>query len=72
MPYRSAALRITETRDLIGSCAVKAVISTMMAAHDKDVKFTFGLLPLVPLAAHGDMLMLRWVVGPVTGSFLTH
>ena len=72
VPYRCAALRIPEKQDLSRSCAVKAVISIMRAAHGQLSKSTFGLLPPVPLAAHGYMLTPRWVVGLVTGSFLTH
>ena len=38
VPYRSAALRITEKQDLTRSCTVKAIISIMKAAQDKGSK----------------------------------
>ena len=37
VPYRSAALRITEKEDLTRSCTVKAIISIMKAAHETCV-----------------------------------
>ena len=37
VPYRSAALRVTE-QDLTCSCTVKAIISIMKAAKEKGVK----------------------------------
>ena len=38
VPYRSAALRISEKQDLTRSCTVKAIISIMKAAQEKCVK----------------------------------
>ena len=38
VPYRSAALRITEKQHLASSCMVKAIISIMKAAQEKCAK----------------------------------
>ena len=72
VPYRSAALRITEKQDLTCSSTVKAIISIMRAAHEKVVKINVWASTLVPQAARGDMSTPRWAVEPETSSFPTH
>ena len=72
VPYRSAALRITDKENLTCSITVKANISITRIANKQRVsKPISGDVLLILLVALGDMLTLLWVAKQATRKYHT-